>query len=134
MARLYEIIRSPLVPLTDDALWSEWQQWFDLLFKYMENTVLRSATSGDAVATLLANQGYHGVTALSAPRTLTLPDAEGLEDGHMVIIQDESGAAGTHTITVAAGTSDTLNGASTITANYGRLTVIKRGSNDWYGA
>jgi len=132
MGRLYEIIRSPLAPLAEGSIWSEWQQWFDLLFKYVENTVLRSDVSGDAAATILRNQSYHGVTALTAPRTITLPSASSIEDGHMLIIQDESGSAGSQTITIAPASGDTLTGTSSITSNNGRAVLIKRGVSTWY--
>jgi hypothetical protein len=136
MAREFEIIRTPLRALAQGVTWSEWQSWFERLFRYVENTVLRGTTSGDAAATILPNQSYHGVTALTAGRTLTLPATSSLEDNHLLIIQDESGSGGTHTITIQRAGSDTINGATnvTITSNYGRRTLIKSGAGKWFSA
>ena len=106
MARLFEIVRPPVEELAKGTLWVQWQAWFDRLFKFIENTVLRSVTSGDAAATISSNQSYHGVTTLTAPRTITLPATSKFEDGHFLLIQDESGSAGSQTITIAATTGE----------------------------
>jgi len=135
MSREVDIIEAPTRnQLVDGAQWVEWQQWFDRLFKYINNTVLRGTTSGDAAATIKADQSYHGITAISAARTITLPLTSGLDDNHLLIIQDESGAAGSFTITIAAGVGDLINGAAsvTITTNYGRRTLIKSSSRKWF--
>lgn len=135
MARFFEIVRPPVEELAKGTLWVQWQAWFDRLFKYIENTVLRSVTSGDAAATISSNQSYHGVTALTAPRTITLPPTSKLEDGHLLVIQDESGSAGSQTITIAATTGDTVNavGSVQISSSYGRRVLIKRGTG-WFSA
>ena len=137
MARLFEIIRPPVTQLTQDALWTEWQLWFQRVFDYIENAVLRTATSGDAAATIKIGEGYHGVTAISAARVLTLPLVASLEDGYTIVVQDESGSAsGGNTITVTAAGSDTINGGTTavISSAYGRVTLIKSGTAAWYSA
>ena len=103
--------------------------WLQNLYEYVVGFV---QTTGDAAASIGIASTYHGVTALTAPRTLTLPDANSLKDGEEIVIQDESGAAGTHTITIRAAGSDTLRGSTTMTSNYGRRRIIKRGSGLWY--
>jgi hypothetical protein len=55
-----------------------------------------------------------------------------MTDGDEVVVQDESGSAGSQTITIAAGGTDTVYGTATITSNYGRRRVIKRGSGKYY--
>lgn len=106
-------------------------QWFENLWNYVTGTV---ATTGDAAATLGSGETYHGVTALTAPRTLTLPPSAQMQDGDEIIIQDESGSASTQTITIATQGSDSLYGSNTITTAYGRRRVIKRGAGKFYSA
>lgn len=131
--RTIDIIPPPREGLIEGQPWVPWQQWFDRLFKYVGNTVLRGKTTGDAAATIKPDQSYHGITALSAPRTITLPSVDDVEDNHVLVIQDESGSGGTHTITIAAASGETVNGTATITSNFGRRILIK--SNDeWYSA
>ncbi len=107
----------------------QFEQWIETAWRYVRPSC---TTSGDAPATIPDGATYHGVTALGAPRTITLPEAKTMLDGESIVIQDESGLAGTHTITVAAAAGDTLNGSVTIASNYGRRTVIKRGAALWY--
>ena len=116
--------------------WEQWRHWFNLLWHFAKDTVLRPETSADAAATITKNQSYHGVTALTASRTLTLPAASDLEDGHIIYVQDESGAAGTYNVVIQRAGSDTVNGGTSvsITSNYGRAVLIKRGSGAWYSA
>lgn len=112
---------------------NEWALWYETLWQRVRGLVV---TTGDAAATIGSGETYHGVTALTDARTLTLPPANDLQDGDELIIQDESGAAGTYTITIARAGSDTINGATsvTITSNYGRRRLIKRGSGKWFSA
>jgi len=112
---------------------NEWALWYETLWRRVRGLVV---TTGDAAATIGSGETYHGVTALTAGRILTLPPANSLQDGDELIIQDESGAAGTHTITISRAGSDTINGSTsvTITSNYGRRRLIKRGSGAWYSA
>lgn len=92
------------------------------------------STSGDQAYTIPSGSNYHGVTALTSARALTIPSAEKLKDGQSLTIQDESGSAGTHTISFVAAGTDTIYGATTITSNYGRRVCIKRGKGKWYCA
>lgn len=110
-----------------------WQQWTENLWRFVSNSV---QTSGDANATISSGTTLHGVTSLTAPRTLTLPEAAKLSDGDMLVVQDESGSAGTHAITIQRQGTDTINGGTsiTITTNFGRRTFIKRGSGKFYAA
>lgn len=90
--------------------------------------------SGDANYTIPSGSNYHAVTGLSASRTLTLPPSEKLKDGQSIVIQDESGAAGTHSINFSAQGGDTLYGSSSISSNNGRRVVIKRGKGKFFSA
>lgn len=135
MSREFEIVRPPVEPLIEERrIWSQWQQWFQLAFDYINNTVFRPETTGDVSATIKPNESYHGVTSLTAPRTLTLPPTKGISDGHILVVQDESGSAGVSTITIDADGSETINGGAsvTITTNFGRRTLVKRGSGTWF--
>lgn len=112
----------------------EWATYFFRLFRHVRTWTFVTEASGDAAATISAGVGYHGVTALTAGRTITLPASADLDDGRAILIQDESGAAGTYNITVIPQGSDTVNGGSSavISSNYGRLTVVKRVAGKFY--
>ena len=96
-------------------------------------TTSKRTTVADANYTILATDHYVAVTSLSAPRTLTLPSAATAGAGFRLIIKDESGAAGTHnmTVPVAGGSGQTVDGAASVAvaANYGTLRLISTGSN-----
>ncbi len=112
---------------------TEWEQYAETTYRYIKGSV---ATSGDEAAVINAGSTYHGVTELSAPRTLTLPPASDLSDGDEIVIQDESGGAGTYTLTITRAGTDTVNGTNsvTITTNYGRRRLIKRGAGKWFSS
>jgi hypothetical protein len=73
-----------------------------------------------------------GVTDTSIPRTITL-DSDDLVAGRIIIIKDESGAAGANSITVDTEGAADVDGQDTfaISANYGVLRVYSDGSN-WF--
>ncbi len=123
-------IRLPMPPQLNDFS-SEEKQWRESLWRYARGTV---STSGDVSFEISSASTYHGVTALTAGRNLTLPPASTMQDGDEIVIQDESGQAGTHTITIITQGTDTISGTATITANYGRRRVIKRGSGKYFCA
>lgn len=75
-----------------------------------------------------------GVDTTSAVVTVNLPLAASVPEGKMITIQDEGGNAGANAITVAKTGSDTLAGASTIGANYGRVSAYSNGVDTWYCA
>jgi hypothetical protein len=111
----------------------EMQQWLLALY----NRVIGKVDfSGDADAEIASTTTYHGVTALTAARTLTAPATSDMQDGDTCVVQDESGQAGSHTITIQAQGADTINGASsvTITTNFGRKTLVKRGPGEYFAA
>jgi len=95
-----------------------------------------ASSSGDADATIPSSSNYHGVTALTAGRTLTLFDVNLLDDGEPFVVQDESGSAGTHNITIQRAGAQTINGTTsvTISSNYGRKTFFKRGDGKVFAA
>lgn len=112
-----------------------WSTWFRDLFERLKVVRGDVSTSGDENATISPNVYYHAVTALTAGRTLTLPATADCEDGHTLTIQDESGAAGSFAITIQRAGSDTVNGSTStsISSNYGRRVLIKRGTG-WFSA
>lgn len=76
---------------------------------------------------------YLGVTDTSAPRTITLPTAEG-RGGRVYIIKDESGGAATHAIAVKAPPGETIDGAEVLSLStaYGVVRVLSNAKN-WFG-
>lgn len=90
----------------------------------------------DQNVSLAAADAYVGVTSLTAPRTISLPPANGYEPGQPLYIADETGAcsydAG-RTITVSALGSDTIAGQSSVVMGspYQKLTFHSNGSNLW---
>ena len=89
----------------------------------------RTAT---AVSASTAGETIIGVTDTAAPRTITLATADTVE-GQVMIIKDESGAAGTNNITVATQAAETIDGVASvdITVNHGVLRVYSDGTN-WF--
>jgi hypothetical protein len=89
----------------------------------------RAATASSGNST---GQTILGVTDTAAPRTITL-DTDDTLDGHIVIIKDESGAAGTNNITIDTEGIETIDGVNSIaiTVNYGVARVYSDGTN-WF--
>jgi hypothetical protein len=121
----------PKPPLVTNA--DEYQKWLDTLHFYLIPSVEKS---GDTASTISDGTTYHGVTALTAARAKTLPLAKNYLKGLPLVIQDESGAAGTHNITISRAGSDTINGATsvTISTNYGRRVLFATGATTWFSA
>lgn len=77
---------------------------------------------------------YVGVASLTAPRTLTLPQASAYPPGQPLYIADESGQCSTdNRIIIAASGSDTIGGQpSDFIANpYGKAALHTNGTNLW---
>jgi hypothetical protein len=74
-----------------------------------------------------------GVTSTAAARTVTLPAASAVPFGKEIVVKDESGAAGTNNITVAAAGADNIDAGTTlaIAANYGVQRVYSNGATRW---
>lgn len=117
--------KPPIIGSSD----TEWAQYWEKVWRYL---VPERSTSGDAAATIPTGSSYHGVTALTAARILTLPPASDYLEALPLTIQDESAAAGTYTITLSASAGDTLVGLNTITSNNGRRVCIRAGTRKWY--
>jgi len=85
-----------------------------------------------AVSITTAGEAILGVTNTAAPRTITLATADA-RDGKFITIQDESGGAGSNTITIDTEGSELINGAATTTipTNYGARGLYSDGSN-WF--
>lgn len=75
---------------------------------------------------------YIMISALTNSRTISLPAANSVLDGHTVVIKDKDASAGTFNITVDAGT-DFIDGSNSvlISTNYGKLTLVSDGVNTW---
>lgn len=80
----------------------------------------------DAAHTQAASDVLIAYTSLSAGRTVTLL----VEAGRLTIVKDESGAAGTHNITVQ-GVSGNIDGAANyvINTNYGGVGIYCNGTD-----
>jgi hypothetical protein len=100
-------------------------------------------TLGDDVYTSVNNADYTIVATdkvvaqtgtLSAARTFTLPAANAVNAGQVIVVIDASGTVtSTNTITVQRAGSDTINGSTstTITSLYGWRTLVSDGSSKW---
>jgi len=90
----------------------------------------RSATAVDY--TTVKNDCVVGVTDTSVARTVTLGSVSAFAN-NIVIVKDESGAAGTNNITIATEGAETIDGAATlvISANYGAARLYCDGTN-WF--
>lgn len=77
------------------------------------------------------NDYYVGVESLTAPRTVTISTADITAGAREFIVKDESGAAGTHNITIATEGAETIDGAAsqTISSNYGYIKLKSNGTN-----
>lgn len=91
--------------------------------------VSRQAT---AVSANTTGEVLVGVTSTAAARTITL-DSDDVVAGRVIIIKDESGAAGTNNITVDTEGAETIDGAAsyTISFDYGTMRLYSDGSN-WF--
>jgi hypothetical protein len=97
---------------------------------------IESCTStGNANYTVVASDRciYH--TALSAPRTDTLPAANSVNAGGSIVIADFAGVATvTNTITATRAGADTINGSTSsvvVNAAYGIAVLISDGTSRW---
>lgn len=81
-----------------------------------------------------SNHSLTVATTLSAPITYTLAAATTWTVGQIATIKDESGTAGTNTITIASSGGDTIDGASSITisTNYGSVNLYCDGVSKFY--
>lgn len=89
----------------------------------------RTATA--ASYTALQTDDVIGVTDTSLARTITLPPISSMPAGKILVVQDESNAAGTNNITISRAGSDTFRDASTskaITTNGGTFKCYSSGS------
>jgi hypothetical protein len=92
------------------------------------------STVNDTPYSVKATDTYVGVTAISAPRTLTLPPAAQYPLGQPLYIADESGSCGTSKpIIIAAAGQDTIGGQPNVSVQspYQKLVFHSNGSNLW---
>jgi hypothetical protein len=86
----------------------------------------------DAGYSALPSDYLIAYTSLTAARTVTLPAATGMNN-HILIIKDESGAAGTYNISVNVTAGGSIDGAASkvLSTNYGVIEVYSNGSQ-WF--
>lgn len=91
--------------------------------------------TGDANFTILASTRAYAHTALTAPRTDTLPLAASVNPGQTVIVVDAYGVSTvSNTVVLKSSGSDTINGGATSTAinsQYGGVVAISDGISNW---
>ncbi len=83
---------------------------------------IKRRTVADVNATVNITDYLIAYTTLTAPRTVTLPTAATAVT-QVFIIVDESGNAGTHTITIDGNGAELINGAATYPLNVARAAV-----------
>lgn len=103
----------------------------NLILSYLGGArVARRATAGNLTCDSGGVADYYvGVTSTASARTITLPAATA---GRAIIVKDESGGAGTNSITVVPA-SGTIDGQANyvISSNYGLKGFISDGTN-WF--
>ena len=92
------------------------------------------ASVADAAYAALATDRTIAFTSLSAPRVVSLPQANTFPAGTTLAVFDESGAcSATNTITLARSASDTIDGATSavLSSAHGYLALQSDGSAKW---
>jgi len=88
----------------------------------------------DADYAAAVSAGVIAYTAITAARTVSLPQAGNYAVGSQVLIVDESGScSATNTITAAASGTDKISGSTTqvLTTAYGSLRLMTDGVSKW---
>ena len=89
----------------------------------------------DASYSALITDRNIAYTSITGPRTVTLPSATSYPQGTLLTVFDESGSCSpTNTITIAAGASNTINGATVpavIETAYGYMSMQTNGATKW---
>ena len=72
----------------------------------------------------------------TAARMITLPLAASVTTGRIYIVKDKDGQAKTNNITIATSGSDLIDGASSLTfdSNRGSVMLVGDGASNWYGS
>ena len=124
----------PVPPvITEDRGLGEWiTQVSIILNRILVRSFVPEPKRVAAHHTVLKSETYIGVTSTAAARTITIP--EHMTDGHIIVVKDESGAAGTNNITIARTGTDTIDGATSlvISSNYGVARLICNGAGAWF--
>lgn len=105
---------------------------FTVTIRIIERDTLVLRRRATAVDITTDGESIVGVTDTSVARTITLATAD-LEDGKVIIINDESGGAGTNNITIDTEGSETIDGAATIviSTDFLRVRLYSDGTN-WF--
>jgi hypothetical protein len=90
---------------------------------------------GDAAYTILNTDRFVALTAsLTAPRTWSLPAANSVPAGRLLVIQDEAGGlSATNALTLTPTGTDTINGAASFVLNmpYAGIAFRSNGTSEW---
>lgn len=107
--------------------------FFNWVYTVLSNGFIPKITNVATSYTVLPGDFYVGITSTAAARTMTLPPIASLPVRKVYIFKDESGGAGTNSITIDGNSAETIDGVTTklINSNYGFLRIIKNGSN-WF--
>jgi len=91
----------------------------------------RFRRSGTAVDLQSTNETVIGVTDTSVPRLVTISSVDIAKEGRFIYVKDESGGAGTNSITIATEGAQTIDGSATkiINTNFGSKLMYSDGSN-----
>tara|TARA_R110002110_G_scaffold43887_2_gene135865 strand:- start:447 stop:740 length:294 start_codon:yes stop_codon:yes gene_type:complete len=93
-------------------------------FNYRETSVDTNATANDRVI---------GVNT-SAAVTVSLPSANSVRKGFILTIKDIQGSAFTNNITIARGSTDTIDGQTSlaINVNFASVSLVSSGATKWH--
>jgi len=90
-----------------------------------------AVSDADRNTSALSNDYLVAFTALTAPRAYTISSEDAAQTGRVFIVKDESGDAGTHTITVSV-EAGTIDGAASVPINgdYSSITLYAIGDGN----
>jgi hypothetical protein len=109
-------------------------EWSGSAWVAFNSTLNNFVGIGNAAATIASTSRVVGsTTTLTASRTWTLPSAASVGQGGGLRVLDFAGVVGTYSIVLARASTDTINGATSIsiTAQYGGYLLTSDGSSKW---
>ena len=75
-----------------------------------------------------------GVDTSAIAATINLPAASSFEDGQLLVIKDEGGAASSNSITIARNGSDSIDASTSVvlSSNYAAVSIYSNGVDKWH--